>query len=79
MIRTQISLSSEQAERLRRLAAVRERSQASLLREAVDLLYDSDERLAAIDRARQPIGAYSSGHRDTADRHDDVLDEAFRT
>ncbi|RIK10257.1 MAG: hypothetical protein DCC49_03740 [Acidobacteria bacterium] len=77
MIRTQISISERQARQLRNLARATGRSQAALIRDAIDLLVSDDERLLRIERARQPISAYRSGQADTAKNHDEVLDEAF--
>lgn len=77
MIRTQISMTDDQAEGLRRLSAIRRRSQAALLRDALDELLAGEQRLAAIDSARAVVGAFSSGTTDTADRHDEALDDAF--
>lgn len=77
MIRTQISLTEEQARALRRLAARRRRSQAALLREALDALLTGDDQLRRVERARAAIGQFASGTRETADRHDEVLDEAY--
>jgi hypothetical protein len=77
MIRTQISMTEEQAAALRRLAALRERSQAALLRDALDRLIEEEEAGRRVGRARAVFGAFDSGHRDTSVRHDDVLDEAY--
>lgn len=77
MVRTQISMTDDQAEGLRRLSAIRRRSQAALLRDALDELLAGEQRLAAIDSARAVIGAFSSGATDTAERHDRALDDAF--
>jgi predicted transcriptional regulator len=77
MIRTQISMTEDQAARLRRLAAVRQRSQAALLRDALDQLLGNDDRQRRIDRAKAAIGRFSSGTSDTATRHDDVLEDAY--
>jgi hypothetical protein len=77
MIRTQISMTEEQAAALRRLAAVRKRSQAAVLRDALDSLVDDDERSQRVERARSVIGKYRSGHSTTSVQHDAVLDEAF--
>ena len=77
MIRTQISMTVEQADGLRRLAALRKRSQAALLRDAIDdLLGDADSTLR-LDRARRAIGAFHSAESSTSQDHDAVLDEAF--
>lgn len=79
MIRTQISISDEQADQLRKLSTATHRSQAALMRDAIDALVGDDERSRRIERARRPIGAYRSGQSDTAERHDEALEEAFGT
>jgi hypothetical protein len=70
-------MTERQAEGLRRLAALRERSQAALLREALDQLLDSEELTRRVARARAVTGAFSSGRHDTATDHDEALDDAF--
>jgi Arc/MetJ-type ribon-helix-helix transcriptional regulator len=77
MVRTQISMTEEQAEQLRRLAASRKQSQAEIVREALDLLIADDERLRRVTRAKSVGGRYSSGHRTTSVEHDAALDEAY--
>jgi Ribbon-helix-helix protein, copG family len=77
MIRTQISMTSDQAEALRRLAALRRRSQAALLRDALDGLLGDEDRTRRIARARRAIGGFRSGRADTSREHDAVLDDAF--
>jgi hypothetical protein len=71
-------MTEEQAEALRRLAAVRKTSQAALLREALDHLVAEDERNQLLERARSIAGRYRSGHHSTSEHHDEALDEAFR-
>jgi len=77
VIRTQISMSERQAEGLRRLSTIRHRSQAALLRDALDGLLAGEQRLAAIESARAVVGAFSSGTAGTAEAHDVALDDAF--
>jgi hypothetical protein len=77
VIRTQISMTEEQAEGLRRLAAARRRSQAALLRDALDALLEADRRERRLERARRSIGAFSSGYSNTSEDHDEALVEAF--
>ncbi|HZB40376.1 MAG TPA: ribbon-helix-helix protein, CopG family [Ilumatobacter sp.] len=77
MIRTQISMTEEQQEALRRLAALRNVSQAAVLRDALDSLIGHDTRLRRLERARQLIGAYRSAASNTAVEHDEALDDAF--
>lgn len=76
MIRTQISMTEEQAAALRRLANVRRRSQAALLRDALDALLAGDATRRRTDRARRAIGAFHSGTADTSDHHDAAFAEA---
>jgi hypothetical protein len=77
MIRTQISMTEAQAEQLRRLSVLRRRSQAALLRDALDGLLASEDRHRRIERARSAVGQFGSGTSDTAERHDDILDASF--
>lgn len=77
VIRTQISITEEQAERLRHLAAARKVSQAHLVRQAVEALLDRDELELRLERARRPLGAYRSGGSDAAVQHDEALADAF--
>jgi hypothetical protein len=77
MIRTQISMTEEQADALRRVAATRRISQAAVLRDALDLVVASEERTRRIDRAGRALGSFSSGFADTSAEHDAALDDAF--
>jgi hypothetical protein len=76
--RTQISLTDEQARRLRGLAARRRTSMAALIRDAVDRAYPpparGDERW---DRALAAVGGFHSGNSDGAEQHDRELGDAF--
>lgn len=80
MVRTQIQLEEEQAERLRELAARLRVSQAQLIRQALDDLLrrqaapSDDERVT---RALSVVGMCHSGLPDLATRHDHYLEEAF--
>lgn len=80
MVRTQIQLTEEQAEQVRRLAAQKGVSMAEIVREAVDRYVQEsgivDE--AQLDaRAMAVIGRFASGSRDVSVAHDRYLDEAF--
>lgn len=77
MIRTQISLTTEQADRLRHLAASRNVSQSSLVRQAVEDLLQSENRATRLRQAREVIGAHRSEYTSTATHHDEALDEAL--
>ena len=75
MIRTQISVTDEQARRLRRAAAGRDVSVAHLVREAIDA-YVSDADTgweARVERALAAAGRFDSGLTDVSERHDDYL------
>lgn len=80
MERTQISLETEQADRLRRLAQEQGVSMAHLIREAVERVYGPEaagSSEAAWARARKAIGSGHSGRGDVARDHDRYLDEIY--
>lgn len=77
MIRTQIQLTDEQAAQLRRAAAERGVSLATIIREAVDRLLASGEALSDRDRALSAVGGFRSGHHDIAEDHDRYLADDF--
>lgn len=73
MIRTQIQLTEEQSEGLRRLAAEAGVSMAELVRQAVDRLLRSGgapDRREIVRRSLAAIGSFSSGDPDIAVDHD---------
>jgi predicted transcriptional regulator len=73
VVRTQIQLTEEQAEQLRRLAAQQQRSMADLIREALDDLLrrqDSSARREGMRRATRAFGRFHSGTGDLSRRHD---------
>jgi hypothetical protein len=75
VIRTQISLTEAQMERLKREARRRHTSIAALIRDAVDAtMADEDsDRLTRQRRAFGLAGAFSSGQSDASERHDEIL------
>jgi predicted DNA-binding protein len=76
MIRTQISLTERQARRVRRLAADRGVSMATVIREAVEVYVPDDEPARAARAARAlAAGRFDSGLADVSERHDDYLAE----
>ncbi len=78
--RTQISLGSTQAARLRRLARERGTSMAALIRDAVDHAYpesEDDSPDARWARALGVIGKHHSGLTDVSIRHDDYIVDAI--
>lgn len=77
MVRTQISMTEEQAEALRRLAAIRRRSQAALMREALDQYLASAHDDDRYERSLAAIGAFHGGGGNVAVDHDAELDAAY--
>jgi hypothetical protein len=81
MMRTQIQLTKAQAAALKRLAATENVSIAELIRRSIDHTLDTARTISLADRRRRAlgiIGAFASGQRDLAQRHDDALAEAYR-
>ncbi len=78
MIRTQISLTEEQAQALRRLSHERRISTAALVREAVDGLLANAGRAASWRRAVAAVGAFASEPARTSVEHDEELARAYR-
>jgi predicted DNA-binding protein len=78
MVRTQIQLTDEQAERLKRIAAARGMSLAAVIREAVDaVVQDGDADAARPERALAVVGRFGSGRHDVSTEHDRELADAF--
>ncbi|MXW95694.1 MAG: ribbon-helix-helix protein, CopG family [Acidimicrobiaceae bacterium] len=77
MVRTQISITDEQAERLRAEATARRVSQAAIVRQALDDHLARESLAARVERARASFGAFRSGCGDLAENHDAYLEEAF--
>ena len=78
MVRTQIQLTKEQAERLKRVAAQRGESMAEVLRSLVDEhLMDEPSRTERLRRALEVPGRFRSGRSDISEKHDDYLAEDF--
>jgi hypothetical protein len=80
MVRTQIQLTEEQAEAIKRIALSRHLSVAELIRRAVDTMIksstvpDPEER---IKRAFEIAGKFSSGKRDISRKHDKYLADIY--
>jgi predicted DNA-binding protein len=78
MVRTQIQLTDEQARRLRRLAAERGISMATLVREGVDRVLDQEDREERWRRALSVVGKYKSGdNANVSEEHDRYLEEIY--
>jgi len=80
MVRTQIQLAGDQAERLKALAARRGVSMAELVRQGVEILLAQGAEKSTEDlrrRAAAAAGKYRSGLHDVASRHDRYLGESY--
>jgi hypothetical protein len=77
MVRTQIQLTDEQADMLRRVAAERGVSMAGIIRELLDRSLGDAGREARSRRALGTVGRFSSGIGDVAEEHDRHLADAF--
>jgi len=80
MKRTQIQLTEEQTEKLDEVAQREGLSRSELIRRAVDD-WLSARSVSTVDekrkRARDPVGAFSSGERDVSRRHDEYLENGY--
>jgi Arc/MetJ-type ribon-helix-helix transcriptional regulator len=79
MLRTQIQLTVEQAEKAKRLAAERGVSMAEVIREAVDRLPERDDRAERFARALAAVGTGRDieGKTDVSVRHDEYLADIY--
>lgn len=77
MIRTQISLTEEQMQALRREASRRHTSIAAIVRKAVDVELGEEERQERLRAIMSVVGKYRSGHSDIGLKHDLYLDPDY--
>ncbi|MBI5025720.1 MAG: ribbon-helix-helix protein, CopG family [Nitrospirae bacterium] len=80
MVRTQIQLTEEQADALKKLALSKHLSIAELIRQAVDTFIKSKVVIDTEERRKKAIdiaGRFSSGKHDVSAEHDKYLAEAF--
>lgn len=79
MIRTQIQLTEEQAAKVKRVAAERDVSMAEVIRDAIGLLPDRDDRAERFARALAVAGSGRDieGKTDVAVRHDEYLADIY--
>lgn len=76
MVRTQISLTLEQAEFLKTVSARRHRSVSAVIREAVDDLKRREK--SPIEKALALLGAFEADQTDVSARHDAYFPEDQR-
>ena len=81
VVRTQIQLTEDQANRLRDLSHASNEPVAALIRRAVDqfLLTRKPDRSALYRQASSVVGKYESGTPDVALEHDRYLEGAFQS
>ena len=81
MIRTQIQLTDQQMEALRRRSQRENVSVAELVRRAIDAFARAEPpgRREVRDQAMRAAGRFASGVRDTSNHHDEALADAFRS
>ena len=79
MIRTQIQLTEEQAEKAKRLAGERGVSMAEVIRELIDRAPERDDRAERFARALAAVGAGRDieGKTDVSVRHDEYLADIY--
>ncbi len=79
MIRTQVSLTSEEFHGLQRRAAQQGVSMASLVRQAVDAVLAGEPSESGRQRALKVVGTFSSGRAAVSVDHDAELDHIILT
>lgn len=80
MFRTQIQLTDEQSQDLKKLAAERRTSVAELIRQAAEDLLRQTSLLGRAERKERAVaaaGRFHSGKKDISAEHDDYLAEAY--
>ncbi|MEE8481513.1 MAG: ribbon-helix-helix domain-containing protein [Desulfobacterales bacterium] len=79
MVRTQIQLTEEQAQKLRELSVAGRESVAALIRKAVDqfIVTGKPDRAALYRQADSVIGKHKSDKSDISVHHDRYLEESF--
>ncbi|MDI6816067.1 MAG: CopG family transcriptional regulator [Actinomycetota bacterium] len=80
MVRTQVQLTEEQVEALKRLAGKKNVSIAELVRRGVDIVIQSEAEISGEElrqRAISAAGKFKSGKPDLSIKHDEYLAEAL--
>jgi len=81
MVRTQIQLTEEQAESIKKIAKSRHLSVAELIRQAVNGVIKSGAGISVEERRKRAVhiaGRFRSGKHDISEKHDKYLSEAFK-
>lgn len=80
MVRTQIQLTQEQSQRLKRIAKRKGVSVAEVIRQSIDIAMISEDipdREEMKERARSIFGKFRDSASDVSENHDNYLSEAF--
>lgn len=79
MVRTQIQLTEDQAQKLKEMALSSNNSMASLIRQAIDrfLMTDRPNRAAQYRQALELAGKYKADRHDASVEHDQYLAEVY--
>ena len=80
MVRTQIRLTEQQAQKLKSMAAARGISVAELVRQRVDLLIKTAAEpmhQEMVQKLKELAGKYTTGITDLAENHDSYLEETW--
>ena len=80
MVRTQIQLTEEQSQALKRMAASEEKSIAELIRRSIDVMLRSKSVISEDEKRQRAIaaaGKFSSEDVDLSTEHDRYLSEAY--
>jgi hypothetical protein len=81
MVRTQIQLTKDQVQAIKRIAAAQGISLAAVVRRAIDTMLraaPAEDREDQRKRALEIVGKFRSGKSDVSTRHDAHLAEVFR-
>ena len=81
MVRTQIQLTEEQAQYLKKMALSRHLSIAELIRQALDTMIRSTTAMDIEERRERALaiaGRFHSGKGDISEKHDKYLSDAFK-
>ena len=82
MVRTQIQLTEEQSQALKRIAASEGKSIAELIRRSIDVMLRSKSMISEDEKRQRAIaaaGKFSSEDVDLSTEHDRYLSEAYET
>lgn len=80
MVRTQVQLTEQQYQALKRVAEMKKVSMAELIRQGVDRVLKTSASLDGEERKKRALdiaGRFHSGRSDISEKHDEYMPEAF--